>query len=82
MIDCKEQNRFNEKSLFETKNDAIYKCIKWEIGDKADVFISEYYSYKRFSQSVIHKREIKFYKSDGRLEIIDRFEGRGEHNLE
>ena len=81
VVDKKEQNRFDEKNLFEMKNDAEVKCLRWEIGDEIDIFIGEHYGYKRFSQAVIHKREIKFYKKERKLEIIDKFTGEGEHNL-
>jgi len=82
MIDDKEQNRFSEKNLFQMENNATAKCLKWEIGDEIDVFIGEHYGYKRFSRPVIHKREIKFHKKEGKLEIIDKFGGEGEHSLE
>jgi len=82
MVDDKEQNRFSEKNLFQVENNIITKCLKWEIGDEIDVFIGEHYGYKRFSRSVIHQREIKFHKKEGKLEIIDRFHEEGEHNLE
>ena len=58
------------------------KCLRWEISDEIDDFIGEHYGYKRFSQAVIHKREIKFYKKERKLEIIDKFRGEGEHSLE
>ena len=84
MIDDQEQNRFG-RGLFLMKNDVMPRCLKWETGDEVDIFIGEHYGYKRLSQPVIHQREIRFYKKErkkGRLEIIDRFEGKGEHNLE
>ena len=82
VVDKKEQNEFNRKSLFEVKNDAEVKCLKWETGNEIDIFVGEHYGYKRFSQPVIHKREIKFYKKERKLEIIDKFTGEGKHNLE
>jgi len=45
------------------------------LGDK-------HYRYKRFSKTVIHRREIRFYKKKGKLQITDTFEGKGEHHLE
>ena len=82
MVDGKEQNRFNEKNLFWMRNEAKTKVNKWEIGNEVDVFIGEHYGYKRFSQHVIHKREIRYYKKDKKWEIIDKFTGKGEYNLE
>ncbi len=82
MIDGEEQNRFGSPCVFSIKNDAEVKCLKWKIGDEIDIFIGEHYGYKRLSQPVNHKREIRFYKKDRKWEIIDKFEGEGEHNLE
>jgi len=81
-VDNKEPNRFSDKDLFRVENNAITKCLKWEIGDEIDFFIGEHYGYKRLSHPVIYKREIKFHKKERKLEIIDRFEGEGKHNLE
>ncbi len=82
MINDKEQNRFNRKNLFQMKDEAGAKCLKWKTGDKVDIFIGEHYGYKQLFQIVIHRREIKFYKKEGTLEITDRLEGTGKHNLE
>jgi len=82
MVDDQEQNRLSEKNLFRVENDAITKCLKWEVGDEIDLFIGEHYGYKRLSDSVIHQREIRFHKKEGKLEIVDRFRGDGEHSLE
>jgi len=82
VVDGEEQNRFDEKSLFEMKNDAEVKCLRWKTSGDTDIFIGEHYGYKRFSQPVIHKRQIKFHKKDKKWEIIDKFTGEGEHNLE
>jgi len=82
VVDGKEQNRFDGKNLFRMKNDTKVKINKWDTNDEMDIFIGEHYRYKRFSQPVIHKREIKFHKKEGKLEIMDRFRGDGEHSLE
>ena len=84
VLDGQEQNRFDKKSesLFEMRNDAVAKCLKWETNDEMNIFIGEHYGCKRFSQPVIHKREIKYYKKDKKWEIIDKFRGEGKHNLE
>ena len=82
MVDDKEQNRFDKHSVFRMNNDALTGCLEWKTGNEVDLFIGEHYGYKRLSQPVIHKREIKYYKKDKKWEIIDRFEGKGEHDLE
>jgi len=81
MIDDKEQNRFSDKNLFQTENNAITKCWKWKIGDEIDFFIGEHYGYTRFPHPVIHNREIKFHKKEGKLEVIDKFKGERGHSL-
>jgi len=82
MVDDKEQNGFTAKNLFHVENNAMTKCLKWEIGDEIDLFIGEHCRYARFCRPVIHQREIKFHKKEGRLEIMDEFRGNGEHSLE
>ena len=81
VVDSEEQNRVDEKSLFEMKNDAEVKCLRWEMSSEIDIFIGEHYGYKRFSRPVIHKREIRYYKKDKKWEIMDKFKGEGEHSL-
>lgn len=81
VVDEKEQNRFNDESLFEMKINAGVKCLRWEISGEIDIFIGEHYGYKGFSHHVIHRREIRYYKKDKEWEIIDNFRGEGEHNL-
>jgi len=82
VIDGEEQNRFEKNNVFSMKNDTLPKCLKWEIGDEVAVFIGEHYGYKRFAKSVMHRREIRFHKKEGKLEITDTFEGKGERDLE
>lgn len=67
IIDGNEQNKFDEGELFRLPDNARAKCLKWNIGRDVDEFLGEHYGYS----PKIHKREIKFYKKDGRLEIID-----------
>ena len=55
--------------------------MNWEISDDIDIFIGEHYGYNRFINPVIHQREFKFYKKTGKLEIIDRFNGIGDHHF-
>jgi len=82
VVDGEEQTRFDEHSVFQMGNDVLPRCLKWGIGNEIDVFAGEHYGYKRFSQPVIHQREMKFHKKEGKLEVVDKFRGKGEHNLE
>jgi len=81
VIDGKEQNRFDGKNLFGMRNDAEVKINKWDTNDEMDILIAEHYGYKRFSQPIIHEREIKYCKKDKKWEITDKFRGEGEHSL-
>ncbi len=81
MVDGEEQNRFIPNNLFSLKNDAKCKCLNFGEDDEKIYFIGEHYGYKRFKNPVIHRCEIKFYKKEKKLEIIDKFKGKGEHNL-
>ncbi|MBA7465678.1 hypothetical protein ES707_00848 [subsurface metagenome] len=82
MVDGEEQNKFEENNLFWMGNDALPRCLKWETGDEVDVFVGEHYGYKGLSQPVVHEREIKFHKKEGKLDIVDKFKGKRKHNLE
>ena len=64
------------------RGNAENKCLGWEISDEIDIFIGEHYGYERLSHPVVCQREVRFYKKHGGLEIIDRFKGRGEYDLE
>ena len=81
-IDGKEQNRFNKKRLFQMDNNVVPKCLKWETDSKVDIFIGEHYGYDYSRQPVVHQRKIQFYKKEGKLKIIDRLKGTGNHYLE
>jgi len=82
MIDGEEQNRFDKQVVFRMNDDTFPRCLKWQTGNEIDIFVGEHYGYKRLSQPVNHKREIRYYKKDKKWEIIDKFTGEGEHNLE
>jgi len=81
IIDDEEQNNFNDKNLFELKDNTKARCLKWESDTEKDIFIGEHCGYKRLASCVVHQREIRFYKRDKILEVIDRFIGKGRHNL-
>jgi hypothetical protein len=82
-IDLQEQSRIKESNyhLFNLENDAVTKVIRWECGTEVDVFIGEHYGYERLSGPVIHQREIRFHKIEGRVQVIDRFFGEGNHTF-
>ena len=73
VIDGKEQNRFNERSLFELKNDADVKCLKWEDNVEENLFIGEHNRYVRLREPVVHRRTVRFLKRKTKWIIKDEF---------
>lgn len=81
MVDDEEQNRFDLGNIFELEDRTKAKCVKWESNSDVDVFVGEHYGYERLPNPVIHRRQIKFLKKQGKLEIIDSFNGKGGHEV-
>ena len=81
-VDGEEQNRLIDSAIFAMENDAMARCVKWESNEEYDLFVGEHYGYERLSNPVVHRREIRYYKKQGRWKITDRFEGEGEHSFE
>ena len=73
VIDDKEQNRFNERSLFEMRDDSKARCLKWESDGEYDLLIGEHNGYRRLTESTVHRRVIKFSKKKTEWEIKDEF---------
>lgn len=82
VVDGQEQSRFDPKNLFTLGSDAPPRCLKWETGEEVHIFVGEDYGFGRLARPVVHKREIRFHKKLKKLQIIDRFEGEGDHHLE
>jgi len=82
VVDGQEQSRFDPKNLFALGSDARPRCLKWETGEEVHTFVGEDYGFRRLAQPVVHKREMTFHRKEKRLQIIDRFEGKGNHDLE
>lgn len=82
VVDGQEQGGFDPKNLFALGSDARPRCLKWETGEEVHTFVGEHYGFGRLAQPVIHRREIRFHRKEKKLQIIDRFEGKGEHTLE
>ena len=79
MIDDAEQNRFGEGGLFWLHVDATPRGLDWQIGPEEDVFVGEHDGYTRLSHPVIHRREFRVDKRARVVEILDRFQGTGDH---
>ena len=76
-IESEEQNVIDKQNLFRLEDNAMARCLKWEVGEGVDTFVGEHHGYKRLPQEVVHQREMKFYKNEGRLLVTDRFKGNG-----
>jgi len=81
MVNEKEQNILDKRDLFRLEDNTIAKCMEWEISDDVDIFVGKHYGYKYLPETVIHQREIKFHKKEGKLLIVDKFNGTGICNL-
>jgi len=73
VIDEIEQNRFNERSLFKLENDASAKCFKWDDNLEESLFIGEHNGYARLREPIVHRRSVRFLKSQSKWTIKDEF---------
>ena len=82
MIDGEEQNPIRLDKLFQLKDKTRAKCIKWEIGENADVFEGCHYGYTHLKDPIVHYRSMVFDKNTGSLQITDTLDGKGRHKAE
>ena len=82
VVDNKEQNRFNSKSLFLLENDAPVKINSWKSTNTYDFFDAEHYGYSRLNDVVLHRRQIIFNKEDSCWFIKDILTGTGKHTFD
>ena len=75
VIDSKEQNRFDKRSLFifMMRDDSKVRCLRWKSNNEQDLFVGEHDGYKRLKEPISHKRTIKFSKGKVQWEIKDEF---------
>ena len=79
MIDGIEQNTIDRDLPFVMGNEAKPKVVEWETSPVRDKVVAEHYGYVRLPHSVIHRRTVKFNKSERYWLIEDRLEGKGKH---
>lgn len=75
VIDSEEQNRFINNNLFSLMNNVRCECLDFSEDDQKILFKGVYQDGKK------HYREIKFYKDEQKIEIIDKIEGEKIHTL-
>jgi uncharacterized heparinase superfamily protein len=80
MVDREEINRFvDPDSLWSLHDDARPVCLKWRSDENEDVFVGRHRGYERFGIDV--ERTICVDKRGRSLEITDRLNGKGTHQI-
>ncbi|MBC7334311.1 MAG: alginate lyase family protein, partial [Actinobacteria bacterium] len=82
VVDGVEQNRFNDKSLFFSENDAKCKINVWKTTERYDFLDAEHYGYRRLKNPVIHRRQIFYDKNEDYWIVRDLITGEGEHKFD
>jgi hypothetical protein len=81
-IDGEEINRFVPGELWILRNDAHARVHEWLVEEGATRLVASHDGYARLNDSVIVTRRIALDHDRHRLEVEDRFEGRGKHRIE
>ena len=81
MVDGIEQNELRPDFLFRIFEKASPESIRFR--DRSDIveYVGRHHGYERLPERVTHQRTFRFLKSSGALEIVDRLNGRGRHEL-
>jgi uncharacterized heparinase superfamily protein len=80
-VDGTEQNEMRPEWIFRLFETANAEHVSFE--DRADAieYVGRHHGYERLSEPVTHERVVRLYKANGALEIVDRLDGRGDHEL-
>jgi uncharacterized heparinase superfamily protein len=78
-VDRSEMNRFDPNNLWNLQDDARAECTSWQSDVSQDVFAGRHQGYRRLGVEVA--RQITLDKRSGRLEIVDKIEGPGTHEV-
>lgn len=81
VVDGEEQNRIFPGRLFELGEDARVTILEWKSNEDEDVFDAQHDGYSRLPQPVIHRRRLALDKRGKRWRLLDRFTGKGRHEL-
>lgn len=79
-VDGLSQNDLKEKQLWDFPRNAIPTILDWQIDEDKDYVLASHNGYERLNSPVTHERKLSLFKTNNFVEIIDRFELRGEQN--
>jgi uncharacterized heparinase superfamily protein len=80
LVDAEEINRFvHPDNLWNLHDDARPVCLRWHSNESEDLFIGTHQGYEHLGVAV--QRTIRFDKALRSLEIIDRLNGQGGHEV-
>lgn len=78
-VDGEEINRFDPNDLWRLADEARASCLDWSTTDDEDIFVGHHRGYERLGVHV--ERTLRFDKRQRTLDILDRLEGTGEHEI-
>lgn len=81
-LDGQEINRFVRPDyLWVLHNDAAHECLEWSVDAQRTRLVGRHTGYQRLAQPVTVRRQIELQHASGRLDVVDRFDGAGEHEV-
>jgi hypothetical protein len=80
-IDAIEQNDLKPEWIFRLFETSHAEHVAFADGADEVRYVGRHHGYERLVPSVGHERELRLRKSDGSLEIVDRVNGTGAHQL-
>ena len=82
VVDGKSQTEIPEKELWKLPRTGRTSIGKWEAKADSDYLEVSHDGYGRLEKPVVHRRNIRFNKSDGAFSIEDELCAKGEHSIE
>jgi uncharacterized heparinase superfamily protein len=80
-VDGVEQNDLRPEWLFRLFETANAEHVSFVDGADASEYVGRHHGYERLPDPVTHERVIRLHKASGRLDLVDRLRGRGEHDV-
>jgi len=80
-VDGIEQNEMNPEWLFRLIESAAAEHVLFEDTTDAVRYAGRHHGFERLPAPVTHERALRLLKATGALEVVDRLEGRGAHQL-